>query len=178
MGTGCGIDGLDEAAAYPCIPCTSAGMASCDLHLQTPAYKWDLKAVERGWGKGSSSWEPSMSTAGFAKIFLQIDLGCFQDCVGPSSAADERRMRCADRTGGFPRSVVWPSRVPGRCRGHGDQQGAGVSRRQGQPCDTALALGRPPHGPGACSQPTALPGRLPCLQRECSQPAKPYDSLG
>lgn len=82
MGMGYGIDRFGGAAVYPCILCTSAGMASCDLHLQTPVYKWNLKAVERGWGKGSSSWEPSMTTAGFAKVFLQAELGCFQDFLG------------------------------------------------------------------------------------------------
>ena len=101
MGMGDRLDRVGETAAYHYIPYISAKMASCNMHLQTPVYKWNLKAVERGWGKGSNSWEPSTTTAGFAKIFLQIGLGSLQDFLGLSNAADERRMYCADSTERF-----------------------------------------------------------------------------
>lgn len=85
-----------EAAAYHHIPCIWAKTASCNMHLQTPVYKWNLKAVERGREEGSSSsWEPSMTTAGFAKIFFEIGLGFLQDFLGLSNTADERRMYCS-----------------------------------------------------------------------------------
>lgn len=51
MRMGYGTDRRTGAAVYPGIPCTGAGMASCDLHPQTPVYKWNLKAVERGVGE-------------------------------------------------------------------------------------------------------------------------------
>lgn len=113
---GYGTDRRGGAAVYPGIPCTGAGMASCDLHPQTPVYKWNLKAVERGWGKGSSSsWEPSMTTAGFAKIFLQIELGCFQDFLG--------RVMLQTRGAHGGGAKLGPGAVPG----HSDQQGTGKS---------------------------------------------------
>lgn len=108
MGMVDGLARLGEAAAYHSIPCISAKMASCNTHLQTPLYKWNLKAVERGWGKGSSSWEPSMTTAGFAKLFLQIGLGSLQNFLGLSNAADERRTYGADSTRGF---CTWWTRL-------------------------------------------------------------------
>lgn len=101
MRVGEGLDRLGETTAYHYIPCISAKMASCNTHLQTPVHKWNLKAMERGWGKGSSSWEPSMTTAGFAKIFLKIGLGSLQDFLRLSNAADETRMYCADSTERF-----------------------------------------------------------------------------
>lgn len=46
-----------------------------------------------------------MTTAGFAKILLQIGLGSLQDFLGLSNVADERRMYCPDTTEGCPHMV-------------------------------------------------------------------------
>lgn len=109
-----GLDRLSETAAYQYIPCISTTMASCNTHLKISVYKWNLKAVERGWGKGSSSWEPSMATAGFAKI-LQVALGSLQDFLGLSNAADERRIYGADSTERFLHGMDETRQISWKC---------------------------------------------------------------